>query len=296
VFKIGNAPVSYGAFEVTVGKRDGVPSATEVLDAVKAAGYEGIDLGPVGYLGLGPDLKAALDSRGLLLCGGYVEIDVASDSAAAPGFAELAAVCDQIDAVTGGSGGSSPRASTADGVDKLFLPRPTVALIGTPDDSQRWNLIECVVTQVVTTCAARGYQAVLHNEVGTQLATQDDVTRVLSSTDAALCLDTGHLVAAGGDPVAILDAWWDRVTHVHLKDTSSAGPYTDAMALWEGDVFCPLGAGVGRIDEILAALRAGDYSGWLLVEQDVLPEGPEGYAKAAAEQAENRVYLRERGW
>jgi inosose dehydratase len=283
VFKIGNAPVSYGAFEVTVGKREGVPSASEVLDAVQTAGYDGIDLGPVGYLGLGPDLKAALDSRGLLLCGGYVEIDVASDSAAAPGFAELAAVCDQIDAVAGG-------------VDKLFLPRPTVALIGAPDDSQRWSRIESVVTQVVTTCAARGYQAVLHNEVGTQLATDDDLTRVLSSTDAALCLDTGHLIAAGGDPLAILDAWWDRVTHVHLKDTSSAGPYTDAMALWEGDVFCPLGAGVGRIDEVLAALRAGDYSGWLLVEQDVLPEGPQGYAKAAAEQAENRAYLRERGW
>jgi inosose dehydratase len=280
VVKIGNAPVSYGAFEVTVGKRDGVPSATEVLDAVQAAGYEGIDLGPVGYLGLGAGLKTALDARGLLLCGGYVEIDV-TDSPA--GFAELTAVCDQLDAVAGG-------------VDKLFLPRPTVALVGQPGDSERWSRIESVVTQVVTACAARGYQAVLHNEVGTQLATQDDLARVLASTDAALCLDTGHLVAAGGDPLAILDAWWDRVAHVHLKDTSSAGPYTDAMALWEGDVFCPLGAGVGRVDEVLDALRAGAYSGWLLVEQDVLPEGPEGYAKAATEQAKNRVYLAERGW
>ena len=36
--KIGNAPVSYGAFEVTVGISDGVPEAAEVLDAVQAAG------------------------------------------------------------------------------------------------------------------------------------------------------------------------------------------------------------------------------------------------------------------
>ena len=49
---IGNAPVSYGAFEVTVGIDD-VPDAAQVLDAVQAAGYEGIDLGPLGYLGLG---------------------------------------------------------------------------------------------------------------------------------------------------------------------------------------------------------------------------------------------------
>jgi inosose dehydratase len=283
VYKVGNAPVSYGAFEVTVGIREGVPSATEVLDAVQAAGYDGIDLGPVGYLGLGAELKSALDSRGLLLCGGYVEIDVASDEAGAAGFAELAAVCEQIDAVAGG-------------VDKLFLPRPTVALIGAPDDSERWSRIEAVVGQVVSLCSARGYEAVLHNEVGTQLATQDDVIRVLESTQAALCLDTGHLIAAGGDPLNILDLWWERVTHVHLKDSSSAGPYTDAMQLWEGDVFCPLGDGVGRVGEILAALKAGDFQGWVLVEQDVLPEGPEGYVKAAAEQAQNRIYLRERGW
>src|SRR5580658_4844460 len=269
--KIGNAPVSYGAFEVTVGKREGVPSATEVLDAVQAAGYDGIDLGPVGYLGLGAQLKEALDSRDLLLAGGYVEIDVTSAEA---GFAELAAVCEQIDAV-------------ADGVDKLFLPRPTVALIGSPDERERWKLIESVVGEVVSTCAARGYEAVLHNEVGTQLAGQDDVIRVLESTQAALCLDTGHLIAAGGDPLAILSGWWDRVTHVHLKDSSSAGPFSDAMALWEGDVFCPLGAGVGRVGEVLDALRTGGYDGWILVEQDVLPGNPQGYAKAAAEQERN---------
>lgn len=297
MIKIGNAPVSYGAFEVTVGKREGVPSATEVLDAVQAAGYDGIDLGPVGYLGVGADLKAALGSRGLLLCGGYVEIDIASDEAGQPGFAELAAVCDELDAVAGGSGESSPRPSTAsNGLDQLFLPRPTVALIGKPAEAERWDRIGSVVNRVDRICAARGYQAVLHNEVGTQLASQEDVTRALEVTDAALCLDTGHLIAAGGDPLAILDGWWDRVTHVHLKDSSSAGPFTDAMQLWQGDVFCPLGAGVGHTAEILAALREGNYQGWIVVEQDVLPGSPQGYAKAAAQQQQNRAYLRDLGW
>lgn len=283
--KIGNAPVSYGAFEVTVGKHDGVPTAAEVLDAVQAAGYDGIDLGPVGYLGLGPELKAALDSRGLLLAGGYVEIDITS---AAAGFAELAAVCDQIDAVAGG-------------VDKMLLPRPTVALIGSPapadgNEPRRWQLIESVVGDVVSSCAARGYEAVLHNEVGTQLAGQQDVVRVLESTGAALCLDTGHLIAAGGDPLAILAGWRDRVTHVHLKDSTSSGPFTDAMALWEGDVFCPLGAGLGRVEEVLAALRAGGFDGWLVVEQDVLPRNPQAYRQARADQQQNRAFLRDRGW
>ncbi|HEX9064614.1 MAG TPA: TIM barrel protein, partial [Streptosporangiaceae bacterium] len=203
--RIGNAPVSYGAFEVTVGKREGVPSAAEVLDAVQAAGYAGIDLGPLGYLGLDGELAAALGSRGLLLTGGYVEIDVTSDDTPAAGLAELAGVCEQFDAV-------------AAGVDKAFLPRPTVALIGSPAGSERWDRIERVVGEAADLCADRGYEACLHNEVGTVLSGQDSVTGVLDRTGAALCLDTGHLIAAGGDPLAILDRYWGRVSHVHLKD------------------------------------------------------------------------------
>lgn len=267
MIKIGNAPVSYGAFEVTVGKYEGVPSAAEVLDAVQAAGYDGIDLGPLGYLGLGADLKQALQSRGLELAGGYVEIDV---TAPAVGFAVLGAVCDQFDAVGDGS-------------------RPTVALAGDGGP------IEQVIGDVVGYCAGRGHEAVLHNEVGTQIASQESMIRVLENTDAKLCLDTGHLVAAGGDPLAILANWSDRVSHVHLKDSRSAGPFTEAMQLWEGNVFCPLGAGVGRVGEVLDALKAGGYAGWILVEQDVLPRGVEACRQAAADQAANRRYLKERG-
>ncbi len=290
--KIGNAPVSYGAFEVTVGKHEGVPGADQVLDAVQAAGYAGIDLGPVGYLGLGAGLRDALGSRGLLLCGGYVEIDVTAAGSEAAGLAELSAVCDQFDAVTGEAGAARAEAGTG----RVFLPRPTVALIGSPDAAERWTRIKSVVGEVVSRCADRGYEAVLHNEVGTQLAAHDDVVGVLESTQAALCLDTGHLVAAGGDPLAILAGWRDRVSHVHLKDSSSAGPYTEAMQLWEGDVFCPLGEGTGRVDEVLGALRAGGYDGWIVIEQDVLPRSVAAYRKASDDQAANRHYLSERGW
>lgn len=289
---IGNAPVSYGAFEVTVGKREGVPTATEVLDAVAQAGYDGIDLGPLGFLGLGVELRHALQSRGLLLTGGYVEIDVSSEDAPAAGMIELAGACDQFDA-------------TGTDVPAEFRPRPTVAIIGQPaaasgeSGGERWARIERVVGDMVRYCQDRGYEAVLHNEVGTQLSTQEEVVRVLESTDAALCLDSGHLIAAGGDPVAILASWRDRVSHVHLKDALPAPdgrPYDDAMKLWEDDAFCPLGAGEGRIDEVLQSLRDGRYSGWVVVEQDVLPRNPAAYQVASQQQAANRQYLRDRGW
>ena len=138
-------------------------------------------------------------------------------------------------------------------------------------------------------CGGRSYQAVLHNEVGTQISSQDSVVRVLETTRAALCLDTGHLIAAGGDPLAILDRWRDRVTHVHLKDAKPAdAPFTDAMQLWEGDVFCRLGAGRGQVDEVLGSLRSGGYEGWIVVEQDVLP----GMGAPKESAARNRAYLR----
>ena len=180
-----------------------------------------------------------------------------------------------------------------------------MALIGSrvnrgSDTEASWRgRIERTIGELVALCHKRGYEACLHNEVGTQIASQDDVTWVLENTDAVLCLDTGHLVAAGGDPVAILAGWRDRVSHIHLKDTrpsESGRPFTNAMELWEGDVFCPLGAGHGHIDGVLESLRAGRFAGWIVVEQDVLPRNPEAYRRASEEQRQNRQYLRERGW
>jgi inosose dehydratase len=291
---IGNAPVSYGAFEVTVGHDDDVPDAVEVLDSVQSAGYAGIDLGPLGYLGLGNDLKDALSSRQLLLTGGYVEIDVSSDEASRRGLAELTDVCDQFDAVS-------------EGVERVLLPRPTVALVapgppagaGAEPESTRLARTARIIGEFVDQCERRGYEACLHNELGTEIATQESILWALESTPVALCLDTGHLVAASGDPVDILENWQGRVSHVHLKDARSPSPgrpYADAMALWEGGVFCRLGDGDGRVDAVLSSLRAGGYNGWIVVEQDVLPRGAEAYARARTDQFENRQYLRDRGW
>src|SRR6184192_4690130 len=69
---IAGAPVSFGAFEVTVGVDPHVPDAITVLDAVQRAGYAGIDLGPPGYLGDGRELSDRLQRRGLYLAGGYI--------------------------------------------------------------------------------------------------------------------------------------------------------------------------------------------------------------------------------
>src|SRR5207302_8529468 len=71
---IANAPVSYGAFELTVGIMPDVPDGNTVLDEVAGAGYAGVDLRPLGYPGYGDDLASSLRRRSLALSGGFFEV------------------------------------------------------------------------------------------------------------------------------------------------------------------------------------------------------------------------------
>jgi inosose dehydratase len=63
--------------------------------------------------------------------------------------------------------------------------------------------------------------------------------------------------------------------------------------VWERRVFVPLGHGDFNLDGFMSALIASGYSGWLVVEQDVIiptPNDPPG--NAAADQRANRAALR----
>src|SRR5438093_13489700 len=91
---IANAPVSYGAFELTVGILPGVPDGDTVLDEVAGAGYAGIDLGPMGYLGYGEDLAAALRRRGLALSGGFSELPFSETDKMPAALRELGSLLD----------------------------------------------------------------------------------------------------------------------------------------------------------------------------------------------------------
>src|ERR1700757_1495593 len=111
---VANAPVSYGAFEITVGHDPNVPDGISVLDQVAAAGYAGIDLGPVGYLGTGTHLGELLAERGLGLAGGYLELPYADHDALELAMAELDALLAAFDAVAPYLPGPPPRPTLAD--------------------------------------------------------------------------------------------------------------------------------------------------------------------------------------
>ena len=74
LIRLANAPVSYGAFELTVGVLPNVAGPEEVHAGRADAGYEGIEFGPPGYLGDQEVLRARLERFGLSLAGGFIQV------------------------------------------------------------------------------------------------------------------------------------------------------------------------------------------------------------------------------
>jgi inosose dehydratase len=297
---VANAPVSYGAFELTVGILPDVPDGATVLDEVAAAGYEGVDLGPPGYFGYGNELSAALTRRGLSLAGGFFELPFSDSDKMIGAVQDLDALLDVFDSVSPGPHGLKPRPTLADAGSDLRRARPGQAArdrsLGF--DSEGWKRFAGGVETAVARCRERNFEPTFHHETGTGVEAVWEIEKVLELTSIGLCLDTGHLLLGGGDPVTAMRDWGPRINHVHLKDARrqvvdqivrEAAPVAE---IWRRRAFCRLGEGDLDVDGVLDALRR-TYSGWLVVEQDVLPD-PLG--RAAADQRANRQYLAARGF
>jgi inosose dehydratase len=303
VVRIANAPVSYGAFERTVGQ-PGVPTADAVLAAVADAGYEGIDLGPVGYLGRGEELREALDAHGLALAGGYVELPLSEPASLRDAWHELDAVLDQFDAAASIQGPQPPRPTLAHAPTPERAAHPGQAgrdrsLEMSPD---AWRAFRDGIAEGLDRCRARGYEPTFHPELGTSIEAPSEIQALLEGTEIQLCLDTGHLLAGGGDPVALIAAWADRINQVHVKDArldrmaEIVRRDEPADAVWSQGVFCPLGDGDLDVPQVLETLRTVGYRGWIVVEQDSLPGDATVFDVATRAQRENRRVLARSGF
>ena len=112
-----------------------------------------------------------------------------------------------------------------------------------------------------------------------------------------MCLDTGHALFAGVDPIDLTKDYIKRTKHVHLKNVRPAvleravpGKYSFYQAIREG-IFTVPGDPEGGInfDPIFEAFRKNNYEGWIVVEaeQDPAKANPLEYANTA------RTYIRE---
>jgi inosose dehydratase len=257
--KIAGAPISWGVCEVPGWGHQLSPQ--RVLTEMRDVGLAATELGPAGFLPSDPDeLRALLDSYGLACVGTFAPI-LLHDA----GHDPLPDIADRLDALVAcGANVLVLAASTgADGYDS----RPTL-------DDDQWATLLTNLDRLAAAAADRGLLAVLHPHVGTMVETRSDVDRVLSGSQIKLCLDTGHLLIGGTDPLQLAREMPDRIAHAHLKDVDAglacrvqAGELTYTEAVRDG-MYTPLGDGDVDIAGIVTTLRTNGFAGWFVMEQD----------------------------
>ena len=204
--KIAGAPISWGVCEVPGWGHQLTPE--RVLAEMRDVGLAATELGPEGFLPSDPaQLTALLNSYGLAAsassprwCCTTPDHDPLPDIAAPlDAFVACGADVLVLAAATGADGyDARPTWTTAVG-DTAGQPGPARRRRGRP-----------------------GVLAVLHPHVGTMVETRDEVDRVLDGSAIPLCLDTGHLLIGGTDPLQLAREVPDRIAHAHLKDVDAS--------------------------------------------------------------------------
>lgn len=267
---IGTVPILWNNVDVEE-LRLGTDAPT-LLDEIARVGYEGTQLG-LGFPE-GPALTALLQPRGLRLAEVYVALSATAEGlesgAMANGRERLRLLHDAAgDVLCVALDGSAERDAWAGRAADSRTPRFTDAA---------WTGLVDVLHDLADETIAAGHRLAFHPHAGTYIETPAEVARLVAATDPArvgICLDVGHFLTGGGDPVRALRELGDRVTHVHLKDVDpgvlaglSIGELDGFGAAVRSRIFTELGSGALDLLGCLRALVARDYEGWLMVEQD----------------------------
>ena len=284
--RIANAPVSYGAFEETVGVLPNVPGPDELLAAIAAAGYAGTELGPLGYLGDGDELRARLDRHGLALTGAFVAARARRAGPRRPRADARPARGRRRDRRPARPGGRRLAGAARERSDASRRPSLVAAARRT------------AVMRAAELARSRGFEPTFHHHAGTFVETPHEIDALLAATDVGLLLDTGHLLVGGGDPVEALARWGVahrlRAREGRPRRRPPAGARrrrghgrgvaarASSASSARGDV--DLHGFFARLDRL-------GYEGWVVVEQDRIPREGEPLSEAADAQARNRRWL-----
>jgi inosose dehydratase len=280
--RVAGAPVSWGVCEVPGWGYQLSPDT--VLGQMRELGLTATEFGPDGYLPEDPVAEAALlASYGLRAVGGFLPVLLhVADHDPLPEAARFFDRC----VATGARVAVLAAATGAEGYDE----RPRL-------DEAGWTALLRRLDRLADHAASVGVAVALHPHVGTLVETGEEVERVVAGSGVGLCIDTGHLVVGGADPVALTTAHPGRVVHVHLKDVDAGlaervrdGATTFGHAVRDG-MFRPLGDGDVDIASMVRTLEQAGYRGWYVLEQDVRLEGPAQAGAAYADVRRSLDYL-----
>lgn len=280
--KIAGAPISWGVCEVPGWGFQMEPD--RVLKEMAELGLGATEFGPLGFLPVEPAGRAeVLAAHGMEAVGGFFPVVMHKAD-----LDPLPSVLTELESYTA-SGAKTLVLSADTGLEGYDTKRPEL-------DEAGWNVFFANLERIKEAAAERGVTAVLHPHVGTMVETKEDVMQVLNGSTISFCLDTGHMIIGGTDPVEFAAKHANRVAHSHLKDVNLAvakrvqdGEITYYQGILEG-MYVPLGTGDVDVRSIVSNLISAGFDGWFVLEQDnvinALPDekqGPFADAKASVE-------------
>ena len=298
MIKIANAPCSWGVLEFDLeGKAAGFE---QVLNEIRETGYQGTELGDWGFMPVVPsELRKELDKRSLSMVGAFVPVFLKERGKHAAG-AEAAVRTARLMADAGFPDAFIVLADENGSVKERTLNAGRVTpSMGLSEDE--WKVFAEGADLVAGEVKARtGLRTVFHHHCAGYAETPGEIDKLLSLTDPSLVglvLDMGHYMFGGGDPLEALKKHKERIWHIHFKDCHPDVANKSRKEGWDyfksvaNGVFCELGKGSVDFRAIVEELHAQKYSGWIVVEQDVLPGM--GNPKVCAQR--NREFIKSLG-
>lgn len=289
MIRIGNAPCSWG---VEFADDPCNPPWRRVLSDCAAAGYTGIELGPIGFMPEDPAmLGEALAENSLALIGGVVFRP----------FHDSAKWAEVWDAAS-----RTCRALVAHGARHLVLidsisPRraPTAGRASEAEQMApgEWSAFVDRIRTVARLGTDHGLTVGIHAHAAGFIDFEPELERLLDEVDEGvlkICFDTGHHSYAGYDPVAFLRRHVGRISYMHFKDIDplvKARAVANRTGFYDAcgqGIFCNLGKGDVDFPAVRQILLDSGFEGWCTVEQDC---DPAGGTSPIDDARVNRAYL-----
>ncbi len=157
-----------------------------------------------------------------------------------------------------------------------------------------------LLNQIAAEALKLGVKSSFHPHAATYIETPSETQSLfeyLDETLVSMCLDVGHWIVGGGNPVEAVREFGPRITHVHVKDVDGEvlqrmvqGEFeTMEDAVVEAKLFVPAGTGLLDLPGFLSALDSIGFSAWLMSEQDSAHEPSEAASGVSMENIQKAI-------
>ena len=268
---LGTAPASWG---VALPDDPLQPPWQRFLDEAAEVGYAWCELGPYGYLPTELSvLRRELGGRGLKISSAFAFFDLAEPSA----WSHIEKQALKTGELLAGVGGEFFLVIAESYCDLVTDQPRKAARLG----EKSWKVLIETTHKLADTLRDRlGLRLAFHPHAQTHVEYTDQVEAFLEETDPdriSLCLDTGHHLYCGGDPLGFLRRHHRRVAYLHLKNTDPAVHSRVAAesilfgAAVRMGVFCEPSKGALDFVALRNLLREIAWHGFAIVEQGMYP-------------------------